>query len=148
MEDIITVESAISETEEMIDWYSGTLRRYDALVSYSTVDISLREVKVYEPEPDPTYGNRLGTAFTDGLKGFASGLGDILVALAYSWLWLVLIAVVVVLILWLTRKRRAAKKAARAEKKAARKARQEAAQNAPMTPISYSRPAETENKDE
>ena len=145
MADIITIESAISETEELIDRLSGQLRRYDALVDYSTVDISLREVKVYEPEPDPTYGTRLGSAFVDGLKGFAEGLGDILIALAYSWLWLVLIAAVVVLVLWLTRKRRAALKAERAEKKAARKAMQEAAQNAPIV---YSSPSAPEKKDE
>ncbi len=133
MADIITVEDAISETEEMIDRLSGTLRHYDALVDYSTVDISLREVKVYEPEPDPTYGSRLGAAFVDGLRGFAEGLGDILIALAYSWLWLLLIAGVVVLILWLTRKRRAARREARSQ----RKARAAAAAAAPPT---YSRP--------
>ena len=94
MTDIITIEDAISETEEMIDRLSGTLRRYDALVSYSTVDITLREVKVYEPEPDPTYGSRLGGAFVDGLKDFFSGVGDIIVALAYCWLWLVVIAAI------------------------------------------------------
>ena len=141
MEDIIALESAISETEEMIDWYSGTLRRYDAKVDYSTVSIYLREVKVYEPEPDPTYGARLGAAFTDGLRGFAEGLGDILVALAYSWLWLLLIAAVVVLILWLTRKRRAAKKAARAERKARAAA-------AASQPVQYSQPAETEKEED
>ena len=135
MEDIITIESAISETEELIDRLSGTLRHYDALVSYSTVDISLREVKVYEPEPDPSYGTRLGAAFTDGWKGFVEGLGDILIILAYSWLWLLLIAGIVVLILWLTRKRRAEKKAERAE----RRARAEA-------PAVYSRPADAKQE--
>ena len=144
MEDIITIEDAISETEETIERLSGTLRHYDALVSYSTVDITLREVKVYEPEPDPTYGKRLGGAFVDGLKDFFSGLGDILVALAYSWLWLVLIAGIVVLILWLTRKQRAAKKAERAARKARTAARKEALDAAPPQ---YSSPA-TEDTDE
>ncbi len=135
MEDIITIESAISETEEMIDRLSGTLRHYDALVDYSTVTVYLREVKVYEPEPDPTYGKRLGTAFVEGLEGFVEGLGDILVALAYSWLWLLLIAGIVILILRLTRKRRAAKRAERAQRRAEKKARKEA-------PVVYAQPTE------
>ena len=138
MADIITIEDAISETEEMIDRLSGTLRRYDALVSYSTVNITLREVKVYEPEPDPTYGTRLGGAFVDGLKDFASSLGNILVALAYSWLWLVVIAAIVVLVLWLTRKRRAAAKAERAERRARQAARKEALET---NPPQYTSPA-------
>ena len=145
MYDIITIESAISETEEMIDRLSGRLRHYDALVSYSTVEVSLREVKVYEPEPDPTFGSRLGSAFTEGFRGFAEGLGNILIALAYSWLWLLLIAGVVALILWLTRKARAKKRAEREAKKAERKARQEAAVNAPAA---YSTPAAPEEDKE
>ena len=146
MADIITVEEAISETEERIDRLSGQLRHYDALVDYSTVNISLREVKVYEPEPDPTYGTRLGTAFKDGFKSFFSGLGDILIALAYSWLWILLIAGIVVLVLWLTRKQRARRREERKEKKAQRQARQEAALNAP---IAYSSPSSApDEKDE
>lgn len=135
MEDIITIEDAISETEETIERLSGTLRKYDALVSYSTVDITLREVKVYEPDPAPTFGRRLGGAFVDGLKDFFAGLGNILVALAYSWLWLVLIAGVAVLILWLTRKRRAERKAERAARKARTAARSDAVK------VEYSKPA-------
>ena len=102
MEDIITIEDAISETEEQIDRLSGTLRRYDALVDYSTVTVYLEEVKVYEPEPDPTFGTRLGLAFASGAQSFSRGVQDILVALAYGWLWLLLLAAVVGFQFWLT----------------------------------------------
>ena len=44
MEDIITIESAISETEYEIERLSGTKRHYDALVDYATVTLELREV--------------------------------------------------------------------------------------------------------
>ena len=138
MEDIIVLESAISDTEELIDMLSGTLRHYDALVAYSTVDIYLKEVKVYEPEPDPTYGERLGSAFTDGLKGFAEGMGDLLVVLAYGWLWLLLIAAAVVLVLLLTRKRRAEGRRLRAERKAAREAARTARS---AQPVAYYTPS-------
>ena len=37
MADIITIESAISETEYEIESLSGTLRRYDALVGYAII---------------------------------------------------------------------------------------------------------------
>ena len=42
MEDIITIESAISETEQRIDDLSGALQHYDAKVDYATVYVSLR----------------------------------------------------------------------------------------------------------
>lgn len=47
MEDIITIESAISETEWNIEDLSGTLRHYDALVDFATVTVSLQEVYKY-----------------------------------------------------------------------------------------------------
>lgn len=134
MEDIIQLESAISETEERIDALSGTLRHYDALVDYSTVTVYLEEVKVYEPEPDPTYGTRLGTAFTDGWNGFVEGMGNILIALAYSWLWLLLAGIIVAAILLLTRRKRAARRAEQATRMERRK----------DVPTAYSTPSENE----
>ena len=107
MQDIIVIESAISETEETIDRLSGVLRRYDAKVDYSTVTVYLSEVLVYQEEPPVTYGSRLSAAFRSGLQSFVDGLGDILIALAYSWLWLVLIAVVAVVVILLVRRYRA-----------------------------------------
>ena len=55
MEDIITIESAISETELEIEQLTGTLRQYDSLVDYSTVTISLEEVyRLSNVEEAPT----------------------------------------------------------------------------------------------
>ena len=44
MEDIITIESAISETELEIEFLTGSLRKYDSQINYSTITLSLREV--------------------------------------------------------------------------------------------------------
>lgn len=134
MDDIIILENEISATEEVIDRLSGTLRHYDALVAYSTVAISLKEVKVFtEVVPvTETFGSRFAAAFRSGLQDFGEALGDIAVALAYSWLWLVLIAAIVVAVLLLTKKKRAARREARQARRSA---------PPPVVP-SYSRPAE------
>ncbi|MCI6935384.1 MAG: DUF4349 domain-containing protein, partial [Clostridiales bacterium] len=47
MEDIITIESAISETEWNIEDLSGTLRHYDALVDFATINVHVSEVYKY-----------------------------------------------------------------------------------------------------
>ncbi len=114
MEDIIALESAISETEEQIDRLSGELRRYDALVEYSTVTVCLREVYRLSnvEEPAQGFGSRLIAALRSGLDGFVSGVEKLLIALAYGWLWLVaaaVIAAVVILLCRRSRKRRAAR---------------------------------------
>lgn len=60
MADIITIESAISDTEYEIESLSGTLRHYDALVDYATVSLTLSETyKLDENEGAPlTFGPR------------------------------------------------------------------------------------------
>ena len=61
MADIITIESAISDTEYEIESLSGTLRHYDALVDYATVSLTLSETyKLDENEGAPlTFGARI-----------------------------------------------------------------------------------------
>ena len=99
MEDIITIESAISETEQLIDSYSGTLRRYDGKVDYATIDLSLNEVYKYSntEEAPATFGDRLGNSFTSGWSNFVDAVEDLAVGLAYGWMWIVILAVAVVL---------------------------------------------------
>ena len=114
MEDIIAIESAISETEEMIDILSGELRRYDSLVDYSTVTVSLNEVyKLSNVEEAPIgFGSRVGAALSGGWRSFVGGMENIVIALAYGWMWLLLaaaVAVGVVAIVRRSEKRRAAK---------------------------------------
>ena len=100
MADIITIESAISETEQMIDSLSGTLQHYDSQVDYATVHISLQEVGKLSnvEEPTATLGGRLAAAFTSGCRSFLTAAEDLLVALVYGWVWLVILAAAIVLV--------------------------------------------------
>jgi hypothetical protein len=108
MEDIITIESAISETEQQIDDLSGTVQHYDDQVDYATVYISLQEVyKLSNVEETPdSYGSRLGSAFAGGWRDFVDGLEDVTVALAYGWMWVILLVVIVVVVVRILGKRR------------------------------------------
>ena len=112
MGDIITIESAISETEWDIENLSGTLRHYDALVDYATIDVELNEVYKLsgQDEAVTTFGGRLGQSFTNGLRAVGTFLEDLAVLIAYSWVWLVALAVVIVLLVRLVRYKRAGKK--------------------------------------
>lgn len=112
MEDIITIESAISETEYEIESLSGTMRHYDALVDYATVDLEVNEVyRLSGTEDAPkSFGEKLGNAFTDGLAATGQALEDFAVWLAYSWLdILIFVAVVFAAVKLITRLRRGKK---------------------------------------
>lgn len=92
MEDIITIESAISDTEYEIEGLSGTLRNFDALVSYSTVSLNLSEVyRLSGTEDAPkTFGEKLANAFTEGIREAGETLEGIALWLVYNWLSLLI----------------------------------------------------------
>jgi len=100
MEDIITIESAISETEQQIDSLSGELQHYDALVDYSTVNLTLNEVYKLSnvEEPVTGFGGRVAEALSSGWKNFVNALEGALVVLAYGWMWVLLLAAVVIIV--------------------------------------------------
>ena len=121
MADIITIESAISETEYTIEYLSGELRHYDALVDYATVYLTLSETyKLDENANAPlTFPQRIARSFTDGLRAAGEFFEELVLFLAGSWIFLlVLAAVIVVLVRVLRRKplfRRRSKKLPTAE---------------------------------
>ena len=101
MADIITIESAISETEYDIESLSGTLRHYDALVDYATVYLTLSETyKLEENANAPlTFGQRVARAFENGLRDTGTFFEDLVIGIAnHLVLLLVLAAAAVVLV--------------------------------------------------
>lgn len=106
MEDIITLESAISDTEYQIESLSGELRHYDALIDYSTIYVTLQEVyKVTEQDNAPlTFAQRIANAFRRGLRDFGDFVEDLAETLAYSWLTILVIAAVILVAVKLIRR--------------------------------------------
>jgi len=112
MEDIITLESAISDTELQIEYLTGSLRKYDSQISYSTVRLYLSEVyRLSTDEEVPvTFAQRLSAAFSAGFHRGVEGLEDFVIGLAQIWVLLVILAagaLVAVLVLRCRRKRKA-----------------------------------------
>jgi hypothetical protein len=100
MEDIISLESAISDTELQIEYLTGSLRSYDSQVDYSTVTVNLDEVSRLSTDQEPTatfsqrFVSALGTGFTRGV----SGAEDFVLSLARNWVSLLVFAAVVVVV--------------------------------------------------
>ena len=107
MADIITIESAISETEYEIEPLSGTLRRYDALVGYATIYMTLSETyKLSENSAAPlTFGQRVSRALSDGLRDAGVFFEELIIGLAGMWVFVLVAAVLVVLLIRAVRKR-------------------------------------------
>ena len=100
MEDILKLEDALSENEYEINQYQGSLNKYDSLVSYSTIKISLKEVARPDTGIDeqPGFFQRLGRSFAEGFSNTLSGLESIVYWLSYNLIVLIILAAVIVVI--------------------------------------------------
>lgn len=99
LEYLIRLNERLSEVRYDIESYTSTIRRYDNMVSYSTVNITLEEVVDYTVVTDTpkTFGERLGIAFSESWHNFVVGLGDFTVGLVYSLPTLIILALFVVI---------------------------------------------------
>ena len=95
--DLLEIESQLSDVQYQLESYTCQLRSMDQQVSYSTVDIHLREVATLTPT-GVTFGERIADAFGGGWDAFVGFLQGLVIALVYLWPVL-LIAVAVVFIL-------------------------------------------------
>ena len=106
MEDILTIENALSNVRYQIESLTGTLQRYDSQVEYSTVSISLREVgETTQPEPE-TFWQRIGNAFTVSVKAIWNFAKWCAVALVSVLPFLVIIGLILLVIILLVHRRK------------------------------------------
>ncbi|WP_160662532.1 DUF4349 domain-containing protein [Colidextribacter sp. OB.20] len=94
MEDIIALESALSDVEYQIEMYSSDLRRYDALIGYSTFNVYLNEVNRVTEEVGETasLGARMAAGFQASVHGLGQGFQNFLVWVSYNVFLLVVLA--------------------------------------------------------
>lgn len=101
VEDIIAIETRLSEVRYELESYGSQLRTYDNLVDYSTVQLEIyevdREVQTEEKDAWSRIRNGLGESIYDigrGLKEFGIGL---VVNLPYIILWAAVVFVLYIL---------------------------------------------------
>ena len=102
MSDIITLENALADTQYQIDTYTSTLNRYDSLVDYSTVTVSLEQVDRLDSgiDEDEGFFASLARNFVNGINHFVDNVGNMFMWIAYN-----IVAIVIVIgLLILTRK--------------------------------------------
>ena len=112
MADIITIESAISDTELAIEQLTGSLRDYDNRIDYATVTISLREVYRLSNSdmPATTFSQRIADAFAKGCRGFVNFMEALAIFLVTAWIPVLVVVAVVIAIFVIRRRNRAGKR--------------------------------------
>lgn len=114
MEDIIDLEDALADVEYEIEQNSSQLRRYDGLVDYATINLTLSQVRrISEPAGEEAgLGTRLAAAFSGGMGRFGDGLGNFVVWCAYHFMGICLVLIAAAGLVFVLRRKRAAREAA------------------------------------
>ncbi len=125
---IILLQQRLTEVRYQLETYQSQLRTYDNLVDYSTVNLSVCEVKRVTSTEQKTVWERISSDFSDNIYSIYVGAEDFLVwfvaNIPYFILWAIIIAAAAAVINLCLRKNvkwqeyRAAKKARKAYKKA------------------------------
>ena len=99
IEEMITVESRLSEVERQLNVYKTDLAQMDKDVEFSTVYIELTEVKRYTEEvSSTTFGEELKYAFEDAISSFKNFCEGIILFVVRNFPYLIILAVIIVLI--------------------------------------------------
>jgi hypothetical protein len=110
LEDILVLETKLSDIRYELQKYDIQLRTYDNLVEYSTVTLNITEVERITPatKEKKTFWERIQTGFGNSIYHIGKGLQNFLVwfivNLPYLLIWAVLIAGIVLIIRRIYRK--------------------------------------------
>lgn len=100
LDDVLALERELADIRYEIESYTGTLRKYDSLISYATVEINISEVQEYvAPKVEPvSFGERIASAFGRGIEEFKDGFEDFVVFLSYNFIPLIIWAIIIVVL--------------------------------------------------
>lgn len=114
LDDVLALERELADIRYEIETFTGTLRKYDSLVNYSTVNIGISEVTdVVVPKATPlTFGERVSKSFRGGINDFVEGFQDFVVFLSYNLIglviWFAFIGFAVGILIGISRKKKRA----------------------------------------
>ena len=139
IESLIALEERLSEVRYEYEGIERRLINWQNQVDYSTVSLNLQEVAVYTPvvPVQRTFGEKLGSAFTDGWNAFVRFIQAVTLGLARALPTLILLALLALAIVLIVR-------AASRRAKAKREARYAAARG---VPTAVAVPAEPKQED-
>jgi surface glycoprotein (TIGR04207 family) len=117
--ELLEIQDYLTDVRYHIESLQSSLTNWDRQVSYSTISLSVEEVREYTPEAKLSFGQQLALALTRGLKGIGEFFRDLLLWLVEALPALLILGVVVFLVVLLIRRIRRGRAARRARKAAA-----------------------------
>ena len=102
---IIMLENRMSEVRYQLENYTARLRVYDNQVSYSTIHLSINEVKRITATQEETFSEKLQNGFMDSVYDIQDGFLDFVIWLVSNSIYLLFWAVVFIVAVFVIRKK-------------------------------------------
>lgn len=145
IEDMITIESRLSEVQTQLNQARNTLAGYDTDIDYSTINVQIEEVLQYKSNVvQQTFLERLGNTFSRSWRDFGEFMQDLILAIVYL-LPAILVIVIILVILRPFLKKWGAKRKEKREAKKAMMAERKLHQTAPRFPNPFQKKPEVKN---
>lgn len=111
-ETVLEIEEKLFDLQVKIAELKSTMKNIESDVTYSYIQISIRQVTEYaeEPEVTDTFMQRLVSTCKSSVEQFISVLEGILFFLIYTWYYILIIAIVVYIFIKRKRKKKVAGK--------------------------------------
>ena len=107
LSDILELEKELNSVRYQIESYTGTLRKWDSLVSYSTIKVNIREVdesKIVVPTKAEGLWPRMVYGFTDSTKQLVATSQNLVVSIVAMLPFLLVLGVIVVVGIFIRKK--------------------------------------------
>lgn len=103
LDDVLQLQSRISEVTYLLESYKSQLRKYDSLISYCTINIDVEEVwRETKSEDVMTFSEKISTGLEDTFLDIKEDVTeftvDLITSLPYIIIWAIVIIVVVIIV--------------------------------------------------
>ncbi len=104
VEDIIQIQSQLTQVRYEIESYESQLRTYDNLVDYSTVTVSINEVKRETSTQTESFAEKISARFTTNLYNIGQGFQSFIIWFISSIPYIIIWVITIVLLIFIYRK--------------------------------------------
>lgn len=110
LDKLFKIEKELAQVTYEIESLKGTLKKYDSLIDYSTIEIAVEDVEVYVEVKEDTFIDRIKNTFMSSVRGLVSIAQGLVLVVISIIPFLIIIIPIVVVVVWLVRRRKNRKK--------------------------------------
>lgn len=107
LDKLFKIEKELANVTYEIESLKGTLKKYDSLIDYSTIEINVEEAETYkEPIKEDTFTDRIKNTFMSSVKGLVSLLEGLFLVIIGLIPFLIIIVPLIAIVVRMMRKKK------------------------------------------